>query len=232
MRTRPQTIKSLSNDMQDNMSKIGERVDKTDARLDSVDEKVSSLKSSVDTGFSEIMEAMEGFKSLAKNNIHNTTKGTCSEDIYEHDDENGIVFEKNDDPMADVEVVRHGLTSTDSAEFKAKADQMRFDDEEIEIMVMPSQSTYPDHTFTIGVNGRLRLIMRGQKQWIPRKYVEVLLRAKVSTYGNFESRNQYNGELEVNNPETKSHRYPLQVITDKNPKGAAWLMRVTNDTRA
>ena len=77
-----------------------------------------------------------------------------------------------------------------------------------------------------------RLITRGFKQWLPRNYVEVLLRAKVSTYGNQEMVNAQTGEKEVKNPEVKSHRYPLQIIQDANPLGMAWLERVSNDVRA
>jgi hypothetical protein len=219
------TIKSVADD-------LAAKSEVADVRMGAVENDIATLQKSINTGFEEMATLMGSFKSLAKNNPHQTTKGVHSEDVYQHDDEGGIVFEKNADPMADVEVVRNGLTSVSNAEFESKMEQMKFDEEPIEIMVMPSQSTFPDHTFTIGVNGRLMLIVRGAKQWMPRKYVEVLLRAKISSYGNFEKRNEWNGELEVQNPETKSHRYPLQVITDRNPKGRAWLVRVTNDTGA
>jgi len=158
--------------------------------------------------------------------------GKDSRDAYQHLDQVDIEFKKNDDIHADVEVERPGITSIHSAEFEDKMDQHKFDMEQIEIMVMPSASTYPDHSFTVGVNGRLRLIVRGRKQWLPRCYVEVLLRAKISSYGNREVVNQYNNEMTVENPETKSHRYPLQIMTDRNPKGVAWLERVSNDVRA
>ncbi len=213
-------------------AEIQSKAEASDERLKTVEGDIGALKESLDSGFKELTTLMESFTSLAKNNVRTSTKGIDSRDVYEHDDETGIEFEKNKDPMADVEVVKHAFGSVNSPEFIAKIDQMKFDEEQIEIMVMPSQSHYPDHTFTIGVNGRLRVIVRGTKQWMPRKYVEVLLRAKISSYGNFERRNEYNGELEIVNAETKSHRYPLQILTDKNPKGHAWLVRVTNDTGA
>lgn len=158
--------------------------------------------------------------------------GTDSRDAYQHLDRIDIEFKKNDDIHADVEVERPGITSIHSAEFADKMDQHKFDMESVEIMVMPSPSTYPDHTFTVGVNGRLRMITRGKRQWLPRCYVEVLLRAKVSHYSNDEVVNKYNNEMTIQNNETKAHRYPLQIMTDRNPKGAAWLERVSNDVRA
>tara|TARA_R110000803_G_scaffold5230_6_gene17357 strand:+ start:9634 stop:10296 length:663 start_codon:yes stop_codon:yes gene_type:complete len=187
-----------------------------------VDAQMSEMKGSI----AEILKAVS-----AKNNPTSITKdGAHSEDAYLKLDRVDIEFAKNGDVHADVETVRPGLSSVDTMEFKTKAEQTLFDLEKIEIMVMPSASTYPDHTFFVGVNGRQLLIVRGQKQWLPRNYVEVLLRAKISSYANVERRNNQN-ELEVVYPETKSHRYPLQILNDRNPLGAKWLMRVANDTR-
>lgn len=187
-----------------------------------VDLKMGEMKDSI----AQILQAVS-----AKNNPTSITKdGTHSEDAYLALDRVDIEFAENGDIHADVETVRPGMTSVDSMEFKEKAEQTQFDMEKIEIMVMPSASTYPDHTFFVGVNGRQLLIVRGQKQWLPRNYVEVLLRAKLSSYANVERRNSQN-ELEVVYPETKSHRYPLQILNDRNPLGAKWLMRVANDTR-
>jgi len=197
-------------------------------RFNKLEESVQGISDSMSEQMGEILKAVS-----AKNNPVILQKdGTHVEDVYLKEDQVDIEFKKNPNVHADVETVRPGITSIDSMEFVEKAEQMRFDNEEIEIMVMPSASTYPDHTFFVGVNGIQRLIVRGQKQWLPRRYVEVLLRAKISTYGNFETRNQQTNELEVKNPETKSHRYPLQILTDKNPLGAKWLNRVTNDTRS
>ena len=210
-----------------------EKSKETDDRLLGIENSVSEISKNMDSKFDSLLKSMETFKPnksvMAKNNPNIIAKdGTFAEDVYQHLDEHEIEFTKGD-PNDDVETLRPGLTSVHSAEFQEKADQMRFDEEEIEIMVMSSQSTYPDHTFTIGVNGRTRMIMRGRKQWLPRKYVEVLLRAKISSYGNFETTDHMTNEQVVKNPETKSHRYPLQILTDKNPRGTKWLERVTND---
>jgi len=193
------------------------------------DEKIENLESSInkkmDEGFDELMKKVTNVLPVQ------TTKGSkLSTDIHEHADEDTISF-KDSNPHEDVEIVEVALTSSESSEFNNKAEQLKFDNEMIEIMVMPSTSTYPDHCFPVGVNGRMLLVTRGQKQWLPRNYVEVLLRAKVSTYGNEETIRP-NGERTIKNPETKSHRYPLQIISDKNPKGAQWLHRVCNDMRA
>ncbi len=200
---------------------------------------VKSLEKDLATAVVDINQKFDKMFELMKTNLAVKAKdrpasitkdGTHSEDIYQHKDEGNINFATKN---GEVEVVREGLSAVDTAEFTEKADQLRFDRQEIEVMVMPSQTTYPDHTFTVGVNGRLRLIVRGTRQWLPRCYVEVLLRAKISSYGNFESRNHMTNELGVQNPETKSHRYPLQILSDPSGVlGAKWLERVTNDMRA
>jgi len=203
-------------------SQIAESNDKNEASNKVVDLQIGQMKDSIEL----ILKAVS-----AKNVPASITKdGPHSEDVYLGLDKVDIEFAENGDIHADVEVVRPGIASVDSMEFKEKADQTQFDLEKLQVMVMPSASTYPDHTFFVGVNGRQLLIIRGQRQWLPRNYVEVLLRAKISSYANVERRNAAN-ELEVVYPETKSHRYPLQILQDHNPLGTKWLERVANDTR-
>lgn len=215
------SVKGLDKDMQQANAVTTQRFDK-------IEESIQGVTEGVALKFDEILKAIS-----AKNHITTISKdGIHVDDVYLHEDEVDIEFAKNSNEQADVETVRPGLTAIDSMEFVEKAEQMRFDNEKIKIMVMPSASTYPDHTFFVGVNGVQLLIVRGKEQWLPRRYVEVLLRAKISTYGNHEVRNNLTNELEVKNPETKSHRYPLQILADKNPLGVKWLTRVTNDTRS
>ncbi|PHS09406.1 MAG: hypothetical protein COA78_12150 [Blastopirellula sp.] len=219
-----ETIKNVRADMES-------RAAEADDRLDSLEATINELNIDVGTKFSEVLEAI---KNQAKNNPVSISKdGADSRDLHKHEDErpNSYLFAEGR-PEDDVELIELQLTSSDSSEFKEKAEQMMFDQEKILIRVMPSASTYPDHTFLIGVNGKMIAIMRGHKQRVPRNYVEVLLRCKTSTYGNVETINQYNNELTVINPETKSHRYPLEVLEDKNPLGAKWLERVVNDRAA
>jgi len=217
--TKNLTMKSLEKD-------VNQSNKETSVRFDKLEQSLSGLADTVNDKLSEVLKVLS-----AKNFPTSITKdGTHVEDVYLKEDRVDIEFEKNPDIHADVETLRPGLTAIDTMEFKEKADQTLFDHEKIQIMVMPSSSTYPDHTFFVGVNGVQLLIVRGTKQWLPRNYVEVLLRAKTSFYANVERRNAAN-ELEVIYPETKSHRYPLQILADKNPLGAKWLSRVTNDTR-
>ena len=202
--------------------------------LKKLDDKMTLSNEAIDKrmeGFSESLDQI--LKAVSAKNVPTsiTKDGVDCRDVYQKKDLVDIEF-KDGDPNDDAEVLRPGLTCVDNAEFVDKMDQHRFDMELVEIMVMPSSSQYPDHSFTVGVNGRLKMIIRGKKQWLPRCYVEVLLRAKTSSYGNIETVNPYNNEMTVKNPETKSHRYPLQILSDKSPLGGQWLERVSNDVRA
>ena len=213
------------------LKSLAEQSDATDSKLEGLDTKLGTLESSIIDLSTTITGQFNKLLSAKNNPTSISQDGQDSRDVYQHLDERPIEFSDNG-PDSDVEVVRPGLCAVGSMEFKAKADQMRFDNEKIQIMVMSSQASYPDHTFNISVNGVQRLIARGHKQWLPRNYVEVLLRAKTSTYGNIETRNHLTNELTVKNPETKSHRYPLQILKDTSPYGQAWLERVSNDMRA
>jgi len=218
------TIKSLQSEM-----KASEN--ETDDRLNALESSIGELTIDIDTKFSEVLDAI---RSQAKNNPVSISKdGVDCRDVHQHKDEDksGVIF-ADGRPENDVELIEISLTSSDSAEFKEKADQVMFDKEEIEIRVMPSGSSYPDFSFSVGINGKMKAIMRGQNQWVQRNYVEVLLRAKTSNFGNIETVNQLTGDKSIIYPETKSHRYPLQVITDNSPKGAKWLERVLNDRAA
>ena len=197
----------------------------TDDRLESVETELSEMNGNI----SEVLKAVKAIS--AKDLVTSFAKdGIDSRDAYKELDIVDIEF-KNGNPNDDVDIERPGMTQVNTAEFSEKADQMRFDNQLLEVMVMPSNSTYPDHCFSVGVNGIHRLIVRGAKQMLPRNYVEVLLRAKTSTYGNIETRNAVN-EIVVKNPETKAHRYPLQILRDPaGAAGGAWLERVSNDIR-
>lgn len=210
-------------------AKITQSSQESTDKMASVEDKVDNLTKSLQEFMATLQATTNPNSTRAADNRHITSpKGVDVDKVYQHLDEHEIEFTQADE-QGNIETVRPGLREVASHEFKSKAEQTAFDLEHIQIMVMPSQAVYPDHTFCVGVNGRMMLIIRGQRQWLPRAYVEVLLRAKISSYGNFEVRNNVTNELEVKNPETKSHRYPLQVVTDRNPLGAAWLERVANE---
>jgi len=133
------------------------------------------------------------------------------------------------EPEDDAQLVERSHMNIDTPEFKEKAEMMRFMNQRIKILVYPSQEQYADKTLTVGVNGRTLAILRGTPAILPRCYVEVLARAKVSRYQNIEQRNAQTNEREVVHPETRSPRNIFQVLEDRHPLGPKWLTRITNE---
>jgi hypothetical protein len=211
------SLKSINTEMQESNAEV-------DDRLTSVEQTIGELAIDMKTSFTEILKAINNPVSISKDGKH------C-EDVYAREDIRDVKF-ADVEPEEDAHLIEQSLTSVHSPEFKVKADQMKFDNEKIQIMVMSSMSQYPDHVFSVGVNGITLAILRGKKQWVPRTYVETILRAKTSTYGNIEVTDPNTSERQIKWPETRSFRYPLQIIKDNNPAGAHWLERVINDRAA
>ena len=191
------------------------------------EERLGAIESSV----GEMLDLLKGLQDQSHDAIDNPViidryRGQVSEDLYAGENTQDVQFTQGR-PEDDVDLVRRNMGSVHEPEFKNKIEQMKFDNELIEVLVMQSSSQFPDNTFTLSVNGRDLLIVRGKRQWIPRNYAEVMAQARVSTYANIETFND-RGERTVENPETSSARYIFQVVTDRNPLGPQWLERVMN----
>lgn len=81
----------------------------------------------------------------------------------------------------------------------------------------------------LGLNGVKAFVPRDKPVRLPRAYVEILARSQVRNYS--QERNP-----DPNADEgmfTKRHggaSYPFQVIKDDNPRGRAWLARITHES--
>jgi len=99
-----------------------------------------------------------------------------------------------------------------------------FMNEPVTIYVHPVSDENAPPYVILNVNGTNQPVARGVNQEIKRKFVEVLARMKETKY------HQVN-----NNPADPSDRsligrqgmcYPFDLITDRNPRGRAWLNKV------
>lgn len=81
----------------------------------------------------------------------------------------------------------------------------------------------PDVVYT-AVNGRTQHFLRGQVQTVKRMFVEVLARAKKTTYTQ-DLDYRMGEQMNAMRPH-KALKYPFTVIEDKNPKGAEWLRNI------
>jgi len=108
---------------------------------------------------------------------------------------------------------------------KEWADQMAFNEELVTIRVHESTDKFAENPVEVFCNGIAQRFLRGQDQVVKRKYVEVLARAKMTTYGN-QKITIGDGEESYVYPSHTALRYPFAVVEDQNPKGRDWLKSV------
>ena len=98
----------------------------------------------------------------------------------------------------------------------------RFMNEHVLVRVHDSNDENAVQAIPLGVNGITQWVMRGAPQEIRRKYVEVLARARQTTYKQSAPR----VELTDSRPEPKTAMsYPFSVERDTS-KGMAWLREI------
>ena len=198
-----------------------------DQRLDAVESAFGEMAKSI----SEILKNQNEERQKAKNNpmVGMSPQGYDSRRFMEGADNQGDLKFTQPSPDGAIDRIRPGLHAVQGAELKDKVEQLEFSEQMIQVMVHPAGGERPEHTGTVSVNGKKVCFKRGVPQWMSRAHVEVLAKAKTSDYGNVETVNPYNGEKTIQNPETRTPRYPFHVLQDPSPLGAQWLHRVTNE---
>ncbi len=133
----------------------------------------------------------------------------------------GLVKRDTDDAT----LIDQGLHDVDSPQFKEKAEELKFMEEPVEVMIHQTSEKDADMVFDIQVNGRPQIFVRGQTYLVRRKFVEGLARAKPVHYVN-EQYTQKDGTFGVRYPSRRGLRYPFTVTEDVNPKGKGWLKAI------
>lgn len=117
------------------------------------------------------------------------------------------------------------------------ADALAFNEEPVTIRLEPSAEKNAPSAFPVWVNGKgcevfengrwneITYIPVGRAFVVKRKYVEVIIRAKVDTVSTLVS------EPESENPSNVIRRFSsavhsFSILEDKNPKGAAWIQEL------
>lgn len=108
---------------------------------------------------------------------------------------------------------------------KEKADMLIFMEEELLVEVLrTADKTAPPLPFVCN-DGRTQFFIRGEKQKVKRKFVEILARCKKMVYDQEEYLDGF-GHKAYRYPADAALMYPFQVHEDPNPKGNAWLQSV------
>ncbi len=119
------------------------------------------------------------------------------------------------EPIQEVEAVERPVS-------KDFVEQLAFMEETL--LVQVHQSTNPEDETIVEVfcNGRPQRFIRGMKQEVKRKFIEVLARARRTRFGN-EKYKDAEGIDAYRYPSNTALRYPFTVLNDPNPRGPDWL---------
>jgi hypothetical protein len=113
----------------------------------------------------------------------------------------------------------------DGPNWEDKAATLAFMEEEVEVMVHETTEENAPFLVQFWCNGKSQFFIRGQSQKCKRKFLEVIARAKHTSYRQQHYKDE-NGNDAIRNIPMTALRYPFTVAHDPNPKGAAWLRKV------
>lgn len=103
-------------------------------------------------------------------------------------------------------------------------EEMAFMNEIVTVRVHPTTDKNANPIPDVYVNGRVQRFVRGEEVKCRRCFVEVLARAKSTTFDNLKTKGP-DGEDKYVYPSHTAEVFPFVVIGD-SPKGEAWLKRV------
>jgi hypothetical protein len=107
-------------------------------------------------------------------------------------------------------------------------DVAKFMEEELTIVIHKSTDKNALERVPVGVNGETAWLPRDTKIRLPRKFVERLARAQEATFRTDDNPDPRMDEGKIIR-RTNGQVFPFAVLHDPNPRGAAWLQRVTRE---
>jgi hypothetical protein len=114
------------------------------------------------------------------------------------------------------------------AEELKNVDVAKFMEEEITIVIHKSTDKNALERVPVGVNGETAWLPRDTRIKLPRKFVERLARAQEATFRTDDNPDPRMDEGKIVR-RTNGQVFPFQVIHDPNPRGAAWLQRISRE---
>ena len=136
-----------------------------------------------------------------------------------------------DEGILDWRTLRTGTPRIEVAterEFKDTAETAAFMEEQLVILVHKSTDKNAILMVPVAVNGEKAWLPRDVKIRIPRKFVERLARAQEATFRTDDNPDPRMDEGKIIR-RTNGQVFPFAVLHDPNPRGPAWLQRVTRE---
>jgi hypothetical protein len=109
-----------------------------------------------------------------------------------------------------------------------KAETLSFMDEPVTIRILETSEPNASQICQLSVNGTNQFVIRGRSVTIKRKFVEVLARARTGIISTPEYTDS-TGARATRIVKNSGLTYPFSVISDRNPKGAAWLEAILSE---
>jgi len=109
-----------------------------------------------------------------------------------------------------------------------KMAMMAFMNEPIEIHVHATSNKEDEQIFELFVNGERQVFRRNERKTVPRRFVDLLARLKITTFTQRTDTDRDGVKQIVNVPST-SLRYPFGVIHDPHPRGRDWMQSVLSE---
>lgn len=103
-----------------------------------------------------------------------------------------------------------------------KLEMLKFMEDMITIHVHTTSDPTAAQIFPVGNGGQQEIFKRGETKTVKRKFVDVLARAKATTYTQKRAQNQDGIWQDVQVPQS-SLLFPFSVIQDPHPRGPDWL---------
>jgi hypothetical protein len=113
----------------------------------------------------------------------------------------------------------------DGPNFGDRVELEAFMHEKLTIVVATSTDKAAENPVQLTVQGVNQFVIRGTRQVVSRKYVEVLARAKQTAIATPEIVDR-NGDRAIRIDRSSALRYPFEVLHDPNPNGRAWLDKI------
>lgn len=103
-----------------------------------------------------------------------------------------------------------------------EAEELLFNEEMVDVMLHESTDPNAENPVFTSCNGTPQYFFRGEVQTVRRKYVAILASVKEHGITTPEYTAQ-DGSRAMSIRRTSSLKYPFSIISDKNPRGPAWL---------
>lgn len=190
-------MQAMKKDIQEVKATVGEAVETVNnavAAINTINDTVQTLANTVST--------------MAKHNIVAPNKLLSADEQFMGDEGNARIVEKNGSPIMQVPDGTH----VDDPLFDEKMRIEQFNEGMIEVDILAPSDDQMPRIFEVSVNGESQIFQHDTRVRVKRKFVEVLARAKPSTFGNVEKNDPATGEKEYQYPVSKRLKYAFALV--------------------